>query len=150
MSSLSGSPGLSDVCATVLLPSSSSVLKAERCPSFNRKHRRSWAALLCFVGVPWHPLLRELPLWYSASASWMRFCAFSHWITRREKGCISEGPEASDPGLGQGQVIWGESLSTLTRCIWTLRQKVFDGGKYLQRGGSEVLRFSTWWYLWNS
>lgn len=83
MSSPSGSPGLSDVCATVLLPSSSCVLKAEHCSSFNRKHQCSWATLFCFLCVQWHLLLGELPFWSLTSVNCFGIHAISWWITKK-------------------------------------------------------------------
>lgn len=65
------------------------------------------------------PLTQGSSSWTLSSCELGDVLAFPHWITLKEKGCLSEGLETSGCGLGRWQGVWGGSLSALTRCIQT-------------------------------
>lgn len=143
MSSLSGSPGLSDVCATVLLPSSWSVSKTEHCPGFKRKHRCSWACLLCFVGLRWHLLLRGGQLD-------TRLCELDEVLCLlpldHQKGtgvCKWRTRDIRSSTWSAAGHLRGISFDFDALRPDNSQQKPLGGGRYLQSGGSEQLRFST-------
>lgn len=92
--------------------------------------------MLCFVGVQWHLLLRDLPAGYSACVSWVMnhtkgkgVSEVKHWrhqIVDSVAGCLREISFSFD------------SLHLENR-----QQKLLEGEEHSQRGGAHQQRFST-------
>lgn len=106
--------------------------------------------------------LLSFALWVYSGISFSGSCCFDAWFLWAALGSV---PSPSESPKGE----YKRKIGDVTSWTWStaghlrrvsfnsdalhldnLQQKPRDGGKYLQRGGSGELRFSTQCYMWDS